>query len=185
MIKRLASATLLIGAVLVISACAHPVGRDWKPAPAVVDTDLIESSYAAADKLMENLITELDASKTLLVATFVDIDNVDRSNTLGRMVSEQIGSRITQHGFGVIEIKLREQLSVRQETGELLLSRDYRALRDGNDAQAVVVGSYALGQDKLYVNARIVRLGDNVVISAHNYSLPIGSNTRTMIRPKL
>ncbi len=184
MIKRLVSTTLLLGAVFVISACAHPVARDWQAKP-ILDVDLIDSSYEAADRLMENLITDLDASKTLLVASFVDIDNVERSNTLGRMVSEQISSRISQHGFGVIEIKLREQLSVRPETGELLLSRDYTALRDGNDAQAVVVGSYALGQNKLYVNARIVRLNDNVVIAAHNYSLPIGTNTRSMIRPNL
>ena len=184
MTKRALLPTLLLGSVFLLSACANPVARDWKT-PTTADVDLVDSSYAAADQLMKNLITELDPTKTLLVATFVDIDNVNRSTTLGRMVSEQISSRITQHGFGVIEIKLREELSVREKTGELLLSRDFSALRDDHEAQAVVVGSYALGQDRLYVNARIVRLGDNVVVAAHNYSLPIGTNTRAMTRPNL
>ena len=48
------------------------------------------------------------------MATLVNIDALDRSSTLGRLVSEQVAARFAQQGRAMVELKLRQAMYMRR-----------------------------------------------------------------------
>ena len=147
-------------------------------------SDLLESSYAAADSLGRGLrFRGVSPEESILVASFVDIDDLTESSTLGRIVSEQIASRLSQHGFRIIEVKLRqESVFIEKGKGEFLLSREVLSLGETRGAQAVLVGTYAVSKNFIFISARVVRTEDNSVITGYDYELPNDDTTRSMLR---
>ena len=160
-----------------ISGCANNPAND-RPQ----DADLVAASYAAAEKLVESSQVPLTPGRNIMMAPFVSIDSLENSSSLGRIIAEQVSSRLTQMGFTMIELKLRDNIFIKQSEGEFMLSRELRSISHGHDAQAVVTGTYAVGQDAVFVNARVIRPQDSVILSSYDYVLPLGSNTRTLLR---
>jgi TolB-like protein len=151
-----------------------PMTSKWR------DTDIVTTSYAAADRLMNAAPDAVDQTKPILVTSVADIDNLDQSSAFGRIVSEQIASRLTQLGYMVVESKLRGTLAI-NANGEFMLSRDARKIAAARSAQAVVTGSYAAGEESAYVSLKLVRLADAKVVAAFDYSVPMGPNTRSLL----
>ncbi len=154
----------------VLASCSNPK----KDEP--INLPLIEASYKAAEKLMKKSAQfYLDQDKPILVASFVNIDDVQHSSTLGRLISEQIKSRVAQLGYKVIEVKLRDSVFVQRQNGELLLSREILDITQIHDAHAVIVGTYGMIREaqQTYVNAQLIRARDNVILSAYDFTLPL------------
>ena len=138
------------------------------------DGNLVAVSYTIADKLAaaEWFSQLIGPSDPLVVASFVSVNNLEESSSFGRMLSEQIASRLSQRGLKVIELKLRQDsIFIQEGNGEFLLSRDIRELSKTYNAAAVVVGTYAEGVDRLYVSARILRPADNLIISTYDVGI--------------
>ncbi len=147
-------------------------------------SDLLESSYAAADSLGRGLrFRGLSPDESILTASFVNIDNLTESSTLGRIVSEQIASRLAQHGFKIVEVKLRqESIFIEEGKGEFLLSREVTSLGETRGAKAVLVGTYAVSRNFIFISVRVVRTEGNSVVAGYDYELPNDSTTRSMLR---
>ena len=175
----------LFSGVLLMSTivgCA-PLGR-----PNYTDaqnSELVTANYDAADKLIRFATQSLDKSAPIIVATIVDIDNLKRSSRLGRLISEQVGGRLTQLGYRVIELKLRGDIFVKRNEGEMLLSSEVNEISRAHKAQAVVVGTYAEASEYVYINLKVIGTEGNVAISAHNYLLPLVGNIKELARPKM
>ena len=144
--------------------------------------DIMGTSYVAADALMRGANTALQPRKPLIAATFVNIDELEQAASFGRIVSRQVASRFTQRGFSVIEMLLRHSVFIKQNGGEFLLSREVRNLSSEHDAQAVIVGTYAVGRKKVYVTARLIRASDSIVLASYDYALPIDTDVAFMLR---
>jgi TolB-like protein len=158
---------------VLISGCTH----------AVKDKDLVRESYKAADALLNGVEDSFFKKQPILVASFVNVDNLQESSTLGRMVAEQISSRLAQHNYKVIEMKLRtDSIFVRAKTGEFLLSREIYEIGSKHDAYTVIVGTYGMSKETVYVTAKLLRVGDSIILNSYDYSLPLGPNTRQMLR---
>lgn len=147
--------------------------------PGASRSNLIEVNERAADTLLQT--APLDASKPVLVATLVNVDRLTESSRLGRMFSEQIAARLVQRGLRVTEVKLRENLLLSRDQGELLLSREVREVSQAQDAQAVVVGTYAVSSTVVYINLKLVNPVGNTVVAAHNYAVPMDENVRALL----
>ncbi|MBP0047801.1 hypothetical protein H9C73_03555 [Marinobacterium sp. AK62] len=169
------AASLMALMVLGATGC---VGTQSKR-PSDPEVDLIGQVQNAASALMKN--ARLNSGSPLLVATFADIDDLQQSSTLGRTLSEQFTSSLAARGVPVIEVKMRENLFVKERTGELILSRTLHSLVQSHDAQAVLLGTYALGGNNIYVNVRLVRTEDNIILAAHNFSLPMNRDLKAML----
>ncbi|WP_417534031.1 FlgO family outer membrane protein [Marinobacterium stanieri] len=162
--------------VLVSSGCSlKPTSSSTDP-----EVDLIAEVQEAAEALMDNA-TGLHGDAPLLVATFADIDNLQQSSTLGRILSEQFTSSLASNQVPVIEVKMRESLFVKEQTGELILSRKLHSLVQSHDAQAVLLGTYALGGNNVYLTVRLVRTEDNIILAAHDFSLPLNRDIKAML----
>ncbi len=146
-------------------------------------SNILETSYVAADSLGKGLrFREITPDMPILAASFVNIDDLTQSSTLGRIVSEQIASRLAQHGFKVIETKLRQgSIFIKKGKGEFLLSRELLDLSANQGAQAVLVGTYAVSEHFIFISARVVRTEDSSVVTGYDYELPQDKTTKSML----
>jgi len=149
------------------------------PVGGFTGTNLIEANERAADALLQT--APLDARQPVLVATLVSVDRLTESSRLGRMFSEQIAGRLVHRGLRVTEVKLRENLLLQPDQGELLLSREVRAVSQAQDAQAVVVGTYAVSASQVYISLKLVNPVGNTVVAAHSYAVPMDENVRALL----
>lgn len=161
-------------------------GRNWPYRSASELTlrysDPIYSSYYAAEKLANSARVNLDPKKKILIASAVDIDDVGRSSTFGRMLSEHVASRLSQLGFQVTEVKARQgTVLIERRNGEFLLSRDARSITMKHNAQAVFVATYAAASSTVYVSVRLLRAVDGVILSAYDYRLAMTEDVRQLL----
>lgn len=146
--------------------------------------EYISATYAAVDNLLGQVGRGSDGfnrSDPIIVATLVNIDELSESSRLGRSLSEQTASRMTQKGFRVIELKLRGDIFVRRDQGELLLSREIKDISLRHKAQAVVVGTYAVADKFVHVNLKMVSGDTQHALAATDYGLPMDENTRALV----
>ncbi len=142
--------------------------------------DLIRSSYRATDNLVFQATPPLIPNQPILIATFVNIDNLEESSTFGRTISEYIGSRLAQHDYRVVEMKLRNSIFIKDD-GEFFLSRELKNISTKHNAQAVVVGTYSVAENVVYVSARMIRPSDGIIITSYAYKIPLNDNTKKML----
>jgi TolB-like protein len=163
---------------LVLTACA--TGPTYQAAET---SEFTQANYAAADKLLAATAVPVVKNAPLLIATMVNIDSLNQSSRFGRLISEQIATRLTQLGYNVVEMKLRNDVYIREGAGELLLSRDVRDLSKNYNAQVVVVGNYAVAAGYVYLTLKAVTVTDNRVVGAVNYLLPLTENNKALLAP--
>lgn len=147
----------------------------------VTDDDLVGSSHRAADSLIKKAGVRLDTRRSIAAASFVNIDNLSQSSSFGRIVSQQLASRLSSHGFQIIEMLLRKSVYIQQQAGEFLLSRELKNISKEHNVQAAIVGTYAVGKNSVYVTAKIVDSASSIVIASHDYELALGPNTRSLL----
>lgn len=170
--------TTLLVCLLALSGCASREPRYEDSQNSI----FIKTNYDAVDKLFATATVPIDRNTPMLVSTLVSIDDLNRSSRFGRLISEQISSRITQLGFNVTELKLRNSVAIKEDAGELLLSRDVRELSKSHNAQAVLVGNYAVSANQIYMTLKIVTVADNRAVAAFNYMLPMTDNNALMLK---
>ena len=170
---------MLVAAVIAISivGCAqHAPARQRTQ-----DSDLVFESYQAADSLLAQVPWLKDTGQPLLTASFVNVNDLENSSGLGRIISEQVSSRFAQGGFPMIELKMRTTVFVKEKAGEFMLSRSVKELSQSHNAAAVISGTYAVGRRSVYINARLIRAIDNVILASYDYSLPLGPDTKALL----
>lgn len=125
-----------------------------------------------ADKLFQSgkESKELDMSKPIIVTSIANLDDLNETTAIGRLVGEQMGSRLTQLGASIYEPRLRKGLDV-NPNGEIALSREAKDLAARTNATAFVTGTVTKMQGRYYFNARLVRVKDSRVIAAYDICL--------------
>ena len=147
------------------------------------DSDLIETTYQAVDRLTQNIPDiALPAKGRILVTTVANIDKLDSSSSFGRLLSEQLAARFVQHGFHTIEARLDNKLTMISHTGEFVLSRKQRELGQKQLADVAIVGTYAEAKDTVYVTLKMLNFNNSKVLSSYAYTLPIGPNTAMLLQ---
>ena len=164
-------------AALALAGCVNLDQYEAETVPAHV----FAANYRAADALAATAGNQLDADRPILIATVVDIDDLEKSSTLGRFLSESVSARFTQNRYKMIEMKLQGSVYMRRGEGELMLTRQVRDIANAHQAQAVVVGTYSRASTAVFVNLKVVNPGTNVVIAAQDYSLPMSRNVCVML----
>lgn len=162
--------TLFIFSLLLLSGCAS-----FDPEPTI-----ISYSYYATDRLLDNINSHADVrhppltkGRTLLVTSFVELDRLQKTSHLGRLLAEQVASRINQKGYTTVEVKLAQEIFIQENQGEFALSRSLTQISRRHAAQAIVVGTYTLLNDYVYITIKIVHANDGHVYAAHDFAIPI------------
>ncbi len=142
----------------------------------------IPANRSAAEVLLGQIQNLITTSQPLIAATVVNIDSLDRSSTLGRLISEHVSARFTQSGYRMVEMKFRNSVYMARDQGELMLTREIRELAASYDAQAVIVGTYGLSSEFVFVNLKVIQPETNVVVAVHDYALPVDETIRSLLR---
>ncbi|MBF0623849.1 MAG: hypothetical protein HQL82_03475 [Magnetococcales bacterium] len=161
-----------------------PMMPGMPPMVAEQEVDLIDVSHKVADALVGELRKNhpsFHRRKPLIVASFVDRNDLDSSSELGLLIADHVSSRITQQGYAVVEPKLRKEFAVRIRGGEFALSRDVEKLSAEFGAHAMVVGSYTRSRDMLDFTARIIQTSNQQVLASIDAKLPLGTTTRDLL----
>jgi TolB-like protein len=180
MIKPLAQATLL-AIPLLLAGCSSAPPKEEPNYATISSNQFIDSNYKAADALMHQLSGKLAADKPLIMATIVNIDALEQTTTLGRLVSEQLSTRMAQGGLNMLEMKLRNSVYLKRNQGELMLTREIGEVAQAHNAQAIVVGSYAETSDMVFINVKVIQPNTNFVLAGQDYVLAKEGIVRSML----
>lgn len=139
--------------------------------------------YAAAEALLNQAKEKGLISETtpMVVATFSDISESERAAPLGRVVAEQMGTRLVQQGYNLAEVNLRESININAD-GQFLTTRDQTELNRIYNVAAIITGQYARGEHGVHFTSRMVSAADGRVIAAHDFILPYNSDIRALMR---
>ncbi|MFO7985613.1 MAG: FlgO family outer membrane protein [Desulfatiglandaceae bacterium] len=147
--------------------------------PNYYDANLRKATYAAADQLEDNLVHDISRVLPILSTTFVNLDRLDISSSFGRLLGEQIASRFSQHGYKVIDLKLRKNgLLVQKGNGEIALSRDMEAISASYDAQAIIAGTYVVSNNLAFISVRMVRTSDNSILTSYDFTIRLNDTLK-------
>lgn len=138
------------------------------------NTNLVQFSYTIADHLAERAMPPLvprAPDMPILVTTFVDNNNLEKTSNFGRVLQEQVASRFVQLGYTVREIKLTDTLSMQQRSGETILSRDLTKISNEQQAQAIMVGTVSMANQTLYISARLINPVNKNILATDDYKL--------------
>jgi len=143
-------------------------------------------AYTAGDMLERNLLYVLDRTLPILSTSFVDLDNLNETSAFGRLIGEQIASRFSQHGYKVVELRLSNgKVLVKEKIGELALSREMKRIDKCHDAQAIIVGTYCIAENRAFVSTRVVSTLDNSILSSYNFSIKMGELLKILAKKNL
>lgn len=138
-------------------------------------SNIVQANSEATDQLLSMCNLFLDDQEPIIVTSLVNIDDMGRSSTLGRMSSEIIANRLSQHGFKVREVKMGQDIFVDQNKGEFILSRELQQIGAKHEVQGFIVGTYAVSdkreryfEPQVVISLRFVDTENNLGCS-HNY----------------
>lgn len=170
----------LLSLPLLLGACAST--QDETNYSSVSANAFVAANYRAADTLLAQLKGKLAEDKPFIMATIVNIDALEQTSMMGRLVSEQLSTRLAQGGMKMLEMKLRNSVYLKRNQGELMLTREIGEVASAHNAQAVVVGSYAETRDTVFINIKVIQPTTNLVLAGHDYVLAKEGTIRSMLQ---
>lgn len=146
--------------------------------------NLGDFNHVAGKNMVKQIHTqEYDDKKPILVASFVDINDLNSTSPFGRVVSQQLATPFVQAGFTLKELLLRKHfIIVKEKKGEFMLSRNFNDIIKDHNAQAVLVGTYAQAGDIIYLNSKLVDAVNGKILAAYDYSIPNNKDVKYLLR---
>lgn len=177
---------LLCGASFALAGCTQTVGAQHSDPESLAapvasgSPNRAEPSRAARfSAAIAQLAEQLERNtrhKTLLPAvlasTFVNLDDLDDTSPLGRLITENLVHELQVRRWNVYDIRLSKAVAV-NPTGEFVLTRDPKLLEYQYLVAGVLAGTYSITGEEVFVNARIIDINTGVVVSSGQISLPI------------
>lgn len=141
------------------------------------ETDVAPKTLALKmDQLIRDITRDITPGKlghSVTVASFVDMDKLNRTNSFGRFLTEGVMDRMAHRGYTVVETRTARELMTQTNVGEQALSREPEEMKGGAAADAVVLGTYTMSGDTLLVHARLVRPESRQVAAAGMFQMNV------------
>lgn len=179
---------IILAAVALLLAGCSTTGR-FHDVPRAADP-LLNSVQQSADGLAAQL-SKHRLTAPVIVASAQNNDHLSQVCPQGRLISDIVSSRLTQHGFPVTEVRLSQALRI-NANGETILSRELGDLASAAKADTVVTATWSTlnaqpvvkfantsgalesstkgGQT--YVTLKAVRITDGLVLSSRTFAPP-------------
>lgn len=141
-------------------------GESINPSELYVHNNLNSAIYGLADQLFKSNIDKNKNTKIILT-TFVNLNNLEETNSFGRIVSESMFNELHVRGFRITDFRGQDAVSVNSQ-GEFHITRDVDKLKDHiASTEYILVGTYAAFENQsLLVNSRIIDSVSGDVISS-------------------
>ena len=136
------------------------------------------------DQLFDNAHMRFEDT-AIAVMTFVNLNDLYRTSSLGRYLSEQLITELQKKEVFVIDVRKTPGVMIREGYGEYSLSRQIEELDRSYVVEAVVVGTYTLGNDRIFINSRLLRAIDGMVLSSGSIELGLNEMTLPMLKDEM
>jgi len=100
------------------------------------------------------------------VTTLVNLDDLYETSSFGRIYSEHLMSELVMRGYDVVELRHADALRFLSAGGEFGLSRELGAVRASQQLGTVLVGTYEVSPERVYINARLINPSTSMILSA-------------------
>lgn len=104
--------------------------------------------------------------------SFVDESDTSRSSPLGRLMGESMFYEFNQRGFPTREYRLTGKIDVVGGRNDLALAANQVVPTTNQPWAAILVGTYYVDNAATFVNARLVRASDGLVLRTGQLVLP-------------
>ncbi|WP_119969003.1 FlgO family outer membrane protein [Shewanella japonica] len=143
--------------------------------PAPLQYDITKAGLAPkshvnilAEKVVNELVLQNDSLRSdqpLLVTTPVNTSDYSKTDALGLQLQQGFVAAFHSHEFNLVDLNVANALRS-TEQGEFILSRDWKLLPSDLPVSHVVVSTMDTTPMGLVLNARIVNVTNNRVVSA-------------------
>ncbi len=176
--KKIFNALLFLGLTGLLFGCgSYPAfapcenrsqsAECYRPVSAPVD--LIAMNTQAVNQLFAQ--ASLNNNAILWVTPLADIKQPENSSAFGRLLAEQIQTASSRQHQAILALTLTEPVNLQTE-GAIVLSPATRRLAQQAQIDVLIVGTYAVAQQVVYVNLQLLTATHNRVLAATSYSLP-------------
>lgn len=145
---------------------------------------LIELNHDAADIIYSNIGKyELSKKSPVYVRPFTNQEDPADTSIFGRVMTEQVVDRLVQHGVLITtgKPKASDYTYSRGFNSSNYHTMNEKKLAELPARAAMLTGTYVIGDEHIYMSAKIIRLIDSAVISGQNWTLPINDNVRQLL----
>jgi len=198
----IAAAALGLAALTCVSCVTrHSLVTD--PVPTALtpyDANYTETALRAVQYMLWNARDKIigddafDTTRPVLCAVTVNPNAFHDTSNFGRLMGQSLKTALqSQRANKIIEIDLRQQWlpifgngagSKEKSVGEFFLSRDVALLAKHFNSGAVLVSTYSVALNKVYVQVELINTDQNVIVAAHQFDIPIGPRTWALLTDK-
>ena len=132
---------------------------------------LNEISTIIGDQIVQNRDVINAKESRIAVATIVDVDTMDMVDRVGRALTEVMMHEMQVRGFRVVDFKVTEFINVRGD-GDTIFSRDVADLKEAENINYVLAGTYTKHADGIVLNMRLIDMSDHVIVSSAQANIP-------------
>lgn len=169
----------LIAAMVLLAGCGPTVHTGGTAS--VVTPDFFGLGEEVAQQLAQNSHYGRATGMSLMLTTMVKVDNLYETSRFGRTFTESLATRLFRHGFGVVEIRKASEVLVKDNSGELMLTRDARLLAKQQRVHGIVVGTYSLTPQTVILNVRILDAASQDVLSVAGVEIQRSANINYLL----
>jgi TolB-like protein len=117
-----------------------------------------------ADQLSHNKNFPNLTKSTIAISSFVNMENLKETNKIGNLISENLIHDMQIRGYRVIDYKTMPGIKL-GNGGDFIFSRNAKDLNAKANINYILTGTYTYYRDGISLNARIIDLSTNIVVS--------------------
>lgn len=125
-----------------------------------------------ADQMLATVPNDALKGFVAMPVSFVNENDTSKSSPLGRLMGESMFYEFNQRGFPTREYRLTGKIDVVGGKNDLALAANQVVPTKGQPWAALLVGTYYVDNDATFVNARLVRASDGLVLRTGQLVLP-------------
>ncbi|MFM2065427.1 MAG: hypothetical protein RLZZ584_336 [Pseudomonadota bacterium] len=117
-----------------------------------------------ADQINRNVTGESRGRPTV-ITSIAPLGSLGESSPFGRLVSEHLMHEMQVRGWAIADVRMTRDLII-NESGEFVLSRDIRKIRESMPLANVVTGTYTPTSDGVLVTVRVLDVSTGQLVSS-------------------
>ncbi|MDE5832156.1 MAG: hypothetical protein K2H64_04095 [Desulfovibrio sp.] len=178
MVNRFRPLLFCVLLAAILAGCAR---KPLPPQPqGYVDAvDLKLQCRELADQMLATVPNDALRGYVAMPTSFVNVNNTSLSSPLGRLIAESMYYEFNQRGFPTREYRLTGKINVMGGKDDLALVANQVVPTKGQKWAALLVGTYYVDKAATFINARLVRASDGLVLRTGELVL---ENTPVLLR---
>lgn len=177
---------ILLFQVLLAASCTPKAAEPTPTSPAYVDAQELKLKIRElADQMLATTPNSALDGLVAMPTSFVDLDNKAQTSALGNLFAESLIYEFNQRGFPVREYRLTGNIDVILGQGDFALLRKGLVSTVNQKWAALIVGTYYRTKDAVFINARLVRASDGMVVRTGQLVLVNNSLVASLSQPVL